>query len=196
MRADYRVAFHIRDFRLLWSGQAASAIGDQIFPIATVLMVTQSGGGATALGLVLSARWVALIICLPFGGVWADRVPPRRVMIAADAFRLALLTASVSIAFFGHMLLLLAAMVFLMGLGEGAFRPAAGKLLPGVVPPTARVPANALTSAANRFAGIVGPGIAGAVGVLVGPRVLYAIDAATFVASVATLWRIPGGAST
>jgi MFS family permease len=189
MRAGYREAFRIRDFRLLWSGQAASAIGDQIFPIATVLMVTRSGGGATALGLVLSARWVALIICLPFGGVWADWVPPRRMMIAADVFRLALLTVGASIVPLDHVLVL-AAMVFLMGLGEGVFRPAAGKLLPGIVPPVARIPANALTSAANRFAGIVGPGIAGAVGVLVGSRALYAVDAATFVASVATLWAM------
>lgn len=184
-RAGYLDALQVRDFRLLWSGQATSAVGDQIFPIATALAVTRSGGGAAALGLVLSARWVALIVCLPFGGVWADRIPPRLVMIAADSFRLLLLAACVSRIL--STWALLAVMVLLMGIGEGAFRPAAGSLLPAVLPSTVRVPGNALTSATNRIAGIVGPGLAGAIGASVGPRALYLIDAATFVVSVATL---------
>jgi len=107
-------------------------------------------------------------------------------MMGADLVRL-LVLASVVLTGFTHRPLLLAAMNLVMGLGEGVFRPAYGSLLPAVVPLNLRIQANALTSTATRFAGIFGPGLAGVLATVVGARGLYAIDAATFIASVTTL---------
>ncbi|MFI5100336.1 MAG: MFS transporter, partial [Actinomycetes bacterium] len=78
----------IRDFRLLWVGQAVSTIGDQIFPVAVTIAVLNAGGTATDIGLVLAARWAALVLFAVVGGVWADRLPRTLVMRAADAFRM------------------------------------------------------------------------------------------------------------
>lgn len=54
-----------RDFRLLWTGQAISAIGDMVFPVAVEIFVLDSGGDV---GLVLAARFAALVLFALFGG--------------------------------------------------------------------------------------------------------------------------------
>ena len=74
----------IRPFRLLWLGQAVSTIGDQIFPVAVTIAVLNAHGTATDIGLVLAARWAALVLFAVVGGVWADRLPrPAAVHAAA-----------------------------------------------------------------------------------------------------------------
>ncbi len=123
----------IRDFRLLWTGQAVSAIGDMIFPVAVAVFVLDSGGDVGDVGLVLAARFAALVLFALFGGVWADRLRRTRVMIGADLLRavavlgLALVPGTPAVA-------ILAALTFLVGGGEAFFRPAYGAVLPTIVP--------------------------------------------------------------
>ncbi len=77
----------LRDFRLLWAGQAVSTVGAQIFAVAvTIAVLNATGNDATAVGAVLAARWLALVLFVLVGGVWTDRLPRRAVMIGADAF--------------------------------------------------------------------------------------------------------------
>src|SRR5882757_2351401 len=78
----------IRDFRLLWLGQAVSTVGDQIFPVAVTIAVLNAGGSATDIGLVLAARWAALVLFAVVGGVWADRLSRTLIMRLADGFRI------------------------------------------------------------------------------------------------------------
>ena len=80
-------ALRLRDFRLLWVGQAISTLGDQIFPIAVTIAVLDAGGTLGDLGLVLGARWLAIVSFALVGGVWADRLPRTFVMRASDLFR-------------------------------------------------------------------------------------------------------------
>jgi MFS family permease len=70
----------IRDFRLLWTGQAISAIGDMVFPVAVAVFVLDSGGDVGDVGLVLATRFAALVLFALFGGVWADRLRRTHVM--------------------------------------------------------------------------------------------------------------------
>ena len=84
-----RVLGH-RDFRFLWLAQSASVIGDHIVLVALALYVVSLTGSATDLGLVLAAQALPLVTLLLFGGVWADRLPRHRVMIATDLVRFAL----------------------------------------------------------------------------------------------------------
>lgn len=180
----------LRDFRLLFAGQTVSTVGDQIFPIAvTIAVLNSTGNDAGSVGLVLAARWVALVLFVLLGGVWADRLPRRAVMMASDAFRLlavlvlALLPGSPPI-------WVLAGLVFLVGGGEAFFRPAYGALVPAVVPEDRRPAANALTSVSLRTAAVVGPGLGAALVTLVGVRTAFVVDAATFAVSLLTLLRL------
>src|SRR5438067_12153011 len=73
--------------RLLWMGQGISAIGDALVPVALAFATLTVAHSASALCLVLATSTVARVISLPIGGVWADRLPRQRVMLASDVIR-------------------------------------------------------------------------------------------------------------
>lgn len=178
-----------RDFRLLWTGQTVSTVGDQIFPVAVSIAVLNAGGGAAQLGLVLAARFVALVLFVLVGGVYADRLPRKAVMIFADGFRLVAVLALALVP--GRTpLAVLAVLVFLVGGGEAFFRPAYGAIVPSVLPVDRLGAGNAMTSVSLRSAAIVGPAIGAAVVSTVGPRPAFLLDAATFAVSLLTLLRL------
>ena len=77
-----------RDFRLVFGAALVSLLGDGMVPVALSFAVLDLTGSATDLGLVLAARSVALVGSLLIGGVIADRVSRRTVMISADLVRL------------------------------------------------------------------------------------------------------------
>jgi MFS family permease len=82
-----RGALEERPFRLLWLGQTLSSLGDAFVPVALAFAVFQTGGGAAELGLVLAMFTLARAAFLIVGGVWADRLPRRVVMLACDLVR-------------------------------------------------------------------------------------------------------------
>jgi len=189
-RALLRVARHA-DFRYLWLGQIASAIGDRIVVVALALYVTQETGSPTALGFVLAAHAIPLVGFLLVGGVWADRLPRHRVMIASDLVRAALhallavliLTDAVAI---WHLVVIEA----LFGTAEAFFRPAYSGLVPQTVPEDELQEANALTGFVNNLAEFVGPALATVLVLGVGAGAAFAVDAATFVLSALLLLRV------
>ena len=89
-----------RDFRLLFLGQSASAIGDEIVFIALALYVSDIGD-PTDVGLVLGAYVLPFVAFLLIGGIWADRLPRHHVMIATDLVRFAL-HATLAVLFGGN----------------------------------------------------------------------------------------------
>lgn len=178
-------------YRWLFTGQLVSAIGDQLFPIAVVALVVTRGGDAGELGLVLAARFAALVLFAVLGGVWADRLPRVLMMRAADLLRLGAVTGlAVAAATADPPTMVLAALVFVVGAGEAFFRPAYGALLPTVLPARDLPAGNALSEASQYVAQVAGPGLAGALLLIAGPGVVFALDALTFAVSLATLLRV------
>jgi DHA3 family tetracycline resistance protein-like MFS transporter len=179
-----------RDFRLLFSGQVVSAIGDQIFPVAVTVQILDHGGTISDLGLVLAARTASLVLFALIGGVWADRVPRVRMLIGADTTRL-LAVAGLALVMSGETHLgVLTALVFFVGAGEAFFRPAYGALLPGVLPSEELAKGNALSGSTFHFASIVGPGLAGILVGAAGARGGMVVNAATFAWSLLLLVRV------
>lgn len=80
--------FAVRDFRLLWLGEAVSALGDQFALIALPWLALVMTGSALALGSVLALMAVPRALLMLIGGVSVDRLSPRRVMFASNAVRL------------------------------------------------------------------------------------------------------------
>lgn len=175
-----------RDYRLLWLGQTISTLGDQVFPFAVAVAVLQADGDESDYGLVIAARLAALVLFVLVGGIWADRLSRRLVMIGADAFRAAIVA---SIALFpGQMPLgVLAALVFLVGAGEAFFRPAEGAMLPTLLPEERRQAGNGLMAVSLRTGAFVGPGVGAPVAALLGVRPTFLIIALAFVASMLCL---------
>jgi len=77
----------VRSFRLLAGGQFTSTVGDYCYAVALPWLVLSNGGGAVLLGTVLACYGVPRTALIPVGGVLADKVGPRTVMLAADAGR-------------------------------------------------------------------------------------------------------------
>ena len=79
-----------REFRLLFTGQLVSLLGDGIFTVALSFAVLDETGSEAGLGIVLAAGALPLVALVLVGGVWADRLSRRRVMLVADAARMAI----------------------------------------------------------------------------------------------------------
>jgi MFS family permease len=183
----------IREFRLVFGSALVSLIGDGIVPVALTFAVLDLTGSATDLGVVLAARTLALVCSLLFGGVVADRVGRRRVMVAADVVRLfgqasigtLLVTGDVSVAG-------IAASQALVGAATGFFNPAASGLMPEVAGDRLQQ-ANALRGMAVAAGNIGGPAIGGLLVVVVGPGPALLIDAGTYAASALVLTGLHSG---
>lgn len=78
-----------RAFRLLFAAQSISSLGNRLVPVALAFAVLNLTGSATSLGVVLAAQTVPVVAFVLVGGVWADRLPRRRVMIGSDLVRAA-----------------------------------------------------------------------------------------------------------
>ena len=110
-----------RDFRLLFSGQAVSVLGDALFPIALAFAVLDGLDGTPAqLGLVLAAQVVPMTVLVLVAGVWADRVSRRRLMLVSDVGRCLVQAAVAALLLSGtaelwHLIALVAALRLLRG---------------------------------------------------------------------------------
>jgi MFS family permease len=176
-----------REFRLLFLGQTASTLGDQVVRVALALYVTQIGS-PTDVGIVLAAATVPLLVFLLLGGVWADRLPRHRIMLAADGARGALHALLAVLIFTGsvevwHIVVIEA----LFGSAEAFFRPAYTGLIPQTVPLEELQPAKAATGLVETVSGFVGPALATVLVLGVGGGWAFAVDAATFAVSAAFL---------
>src|SRR6188474_3300245 len=88
-----RNPFAVRDFRLLWIGEAVSSIGDQFALIALPWLALVLTGSALALGSVLALMAIPRAALMIVGGAYVDRLSPRRVMLLSNAVRLVAITA-------------------------------------------------------------------------------------------------------
>src|SRR4051812_32018779 len=78
-----------REFRLVFFAQGVSVLGDRMVSVALAFAVLGLGGTASDVGLVLACRMLPMVACLLAGGVVADRVSRRAVMVTADLVRVA-----------------------------------------------------------------------------------------------------------
>jgi MFS family permease len=183
-----------RAFRLLWTGQAVSAFGDALAPVALAFAALQIAHTASALGLVLAASTTARVVFLPIGGVWADRLPRQRVMLSSDAIRAVteLVLAAVLLSGRGQLWTLIVLAV-VDGAAGAFFVPASGALVPQTVPAARLQQANALMGLSRSTTWVIGPAISGVLVALIGPGWVFTIDAATYVVSAASLamLRVP-----
>jgi MFS family permease len=181
-------ALRERAFRHLFLGQAISALGDRFVPVALAFAVLDLTGSVTDLGIVFAAQSVPLVVFVLLGGVWGDRLPRQRVMLASDAVRAIAQGASAVLLLSGHAEIWeLAALQAVYGTAEAFFGPAATSVVPQTVKPANLQHANALLGLSANLAGVLGPALAGVLVATVGAGWGLAVDAVTFVASAAFL---------
>jgi MFS family permease len=189
--SSYLGVLRHKDFRYLFLGQSASAVGDQVAILALVLYITQRTGSPTDLGLVLAAGTVPLMALILFGGVWADRLPRHRIMIGADLTRTVLHGAlAILILAGGASVAQMVVIEALFGAARAFFQPAYTGLLPQTIAEEQIQDARALSEVTNNLAILVGPALGTILVLGVGAGEAFALDAATFVFSAAMLVRV------
>jgi MFS family permease len=177
-------ALHERQFRLFFTGQLVSLLGDAIGPFALIFAVLDLTNSATDLGFVMFAKVVPMVAFLLVGGVYADRLPRRAVMLSADVVRMGTQGAIAALLLTHHAQIWeLAALQAVSGAASGFFNPASTGLTPTLVSPQRLQEANGLRGMAMAATGLVGPTIAGVLVVGVGPGYALAIDSASFAVS-------------
>jgi MFS family permease len=177
-----------RQFRLLFAGQALSVLGDRITFVAMPFAVLAAGGDVGDVGLVVAASTLPFALFALLAGVWADRLPRRRIMIASDLVRMLCQAAAGILLISGaaepwH----LAVLAFPYGAADAFFSPSMAGLMPQVVPQHHLQSANALRGFTMSSGMVLGPAIAGALVALAGPGTALLADAATFAVSILCL---------
>ena len=182
-------------FRLYCIGQLTSTVGDYCYVVALPWLVLSNHGSPVLLGTVLACYGGARVLLVPVGGVLADRIGPRRVMLGADVVRCALVAVLVVLAV-GHITALaaLGPVAAAVGAGQGLFLPAAYTMMPTLVKPEQLGAANGISGGIIQIGSILGPVLGASLVVAGGPAPAFAVDAATFAVSALTLMLIRGPA--
>jgi MFS family permease len=174
-------ALQEREFRLFFTGQLVSLLGDAITPFALAWAVLDLTGSARDLGFVIAAKTAPLVVFLLVGGVFADRLPRRAVMVTADLVRMGI-QATTAALLLSHTAQIWELMVLqaCAGAATAFFNPASTGLTPMTVSAERLQEANALRGMSMASMQLLGPAVAGALIVTVGPGYALAIDAASF----------------
>jgi MFS family permease len=180
-----------RNFRAVFIGQATSSLGNSLVPVALAFAVLELTNSATDLGLVLAAEFTAQLVLFLAGGVIADRISRRTVMLGADAVRcmsqgllgVLLITARPSIA-------VIATLAAVQGLAGGIFTPAAQGLTPALVPADQLQQANTMQSMVGSTMWIIGPALGGILVATIGAGWAILADSLTYAVNVVMLARV------
>ncbi len=174
--------FRHRDYRLLVASMAASLFASGMWTVALVYQVIALGGGPSELSLVMTALSAGLLLSVLIGGVAADRLPRRALLVGVEAVRIVSVGLVAALALTGALRLWqLAAVAFLIGAAEAFFFPAYSALLPTMLPAEELLAANGVEGMLRPVAlQALGPALAGLlVGALV-PGAAMAVAAAVY----------------
>jgi MFS family permease len=182
-RASSFSSLQHRDFRLLWSGQVVSVIGSQMQSAAINWHIYLLTGSPLALGIVGACRAIPIIICSLAGGVVADVVDRRRLMMVTQSVML-LCSATLAVITFSG-LTKIWPILLLTAIASAAWAfdtPARQSLLPMLVPRQDFQNAVSLSMLMFQTGMVAGPPLAGFVLASHGPAFVYALNAASFLA--------------
>lgn len=181
-------ALRFRPLIWLLLGQSISTVGDGAFTVALAWEVILLTGSATAMSLVVIARTIPLLLFLLIGGVAADRMPRRLIMLCSDAGR-AVVVFFIAVLGWFHLLQLwhLIALSLIFGFVQGFFLPAYQAIVPELVKKESLVSANSLKSLSRRVAQLIGPTVGAACIALASPFGAFVFDGLTFIFSAICL---------
>ena len=177
-----------RNFRRFYVGYATSMLGTSMSAVAIAFAVLASGGTATSLGVVFAANILPMVAFMLGGGVLADRLGRRPVMLTADIARCAAQGALAATLLLGrpHIWLFVVA-AFVVGTGDAFFQPALSGLPVQLAPRDQLGNANALFGMVEPAAQVAGPALAGIVIAAGSPAAAIAVDAASYAVSAIAL---------
>ncbi|WP_210491904.1 MFS transporter [Patulibacter sp. SYSU D01012] len=184
-------SLHVPNYRRYFAGQVVSVSGNWIQNVASMWLMVKLTGDGLAVGLTAALQFLPLMLFGAWGGLLADRVDKRRLLIATQVGLTVPALVLAATTFAGVVTpAVIYAMVFLRGTAMAIDNPARQALPIELVGPDRVVNAVALNSVVIQSARIIGPGIAGALIAVVGIAWCFVVDALSFVAMIVALWRL------
>ncbi len=191
-RARHRVqvfsALHHRNFQLFWFGQIISVTGTWMQSVGQAWLVLQITHNAFLLGLVSALQFLPVLVFSLFGGVVADKLPKRRILICTQsaaallAFTLYIL-ADQQIVQVWHIMVL----AFCLGIVNSFDIPTRQAFISEMVGREDLMNAISLNSAQFNASRVVGPGVAGLLIATLGIPPLFLLNALSYLAVIAGL---------
>ena len=179
-------------FRRIFASGLVTYLGSMVTYVAVPFQVAHLTGSYVAVGAIGLAELVPLVIFGLWGGTLADTVDRRIMALATEAAGALLVAVLLVNALLPHpqvWVLYVAAM--LLAAVDGLQRPSVDAMIPRVVAHDQMPAASALTSLRWTAASIAGPALGGILISAIGPWSAYAVDVASYVLSIALLWRLP-----
>jgi MFS family permease len=181
-------ALRHRDYAIYWSGSVVSLVGTQFTTVAMAWQIYELTNSPLQLGLLGLARGAPMLVLLLFGGVLADAVNRRHLLMATQIGQMCVSASLAVVTLVGWVspAILYAASLFL-ALFSSLEQPARTAIIPNLVPRRDLTSALALGGTQRHVATIVGPSLAGLLLAHSGPTLCYAVDAVSWLAMLAAL---------
>jgi MFS family permease len=194
----------VRNYRLFASGQLVSLIGTWMQMTTQDWLVVALGGGGMALGVTLGLQFGPMLVFGLYGGVIADRIDKRRLLLATQSMYVLLALTMCTLVATGAVAL---PVIFVFAAAVGTVTafdaPARLAFVPEMVGPERLPNAIGLNSITFNGARVVGPAVAGvlvgAIGTMPGAALVFGFNAASYIATITSLLLIrtdelfPGG---
>lgn len=182
-----------RLYRNVWLGALVSSIGGWMEILGVQWLMAKQTSSAVMMGYLAAAQLMPMLLLGVWGGLVADRVDRKRLLIATQALLMAIAAA---LAFFAWIDLATPLVLIVFGALNGstmAFNvPAWQVLTPRLVPRDELTRAINLNGLQFNLARVVGPALAGVVMALYGPAVLFLVNSISFLGVIAAVARTPG----
>ncbi|HEX3824524.1 MAG TPA: MFS transporter [Mycobacteriales bacterium] len=191
LRRDTFASLSNPNYRLYFGGQAISLVGTWMQTIAQSFLVLHITGSGFDVGLIVALQTLPVLLLGPYAGVVADRVDKRKMMIGLQSL-MGVQALVFGILTLTHVISLwqIAVLAMLLGLNNTFENPARQTFVMEMVGPTDLRNAVTLNSVLVNVARAVGPAVAGIIIAAGGYGVCFLINAASFIAVVASLLRM------
>lgn len=180
-------ALRNRNVALIFSAHLISVAGDLVLFIALPFWIYQLTGSAMATGFMFAALTLPQLLLSPLAGVFVDRLDRKRLMIASDLIRAALVACYVLVNTADQVWI-----IYLLAFAESAvsqfFRPSVTAVIPTLVSGEEELTrANAALGASYSAGKLIGPALGGLLVASLGPHGAALFDAVSYVLSAALL---------
>jgi MFS family permease len=189
LRASLSLLRRNRDFRRLYVASMISLGGDWFLLVSLFGLVLHFTGSAIAVALVLAVQDLMYFLLSPLGGVLADRIDRRRLMVVADLARAAVCLGFLLIRSDSEVWLAFLLLAVMASFSAG-FEPASAAALPNLVEEEDLATANALSGSLWGTMLAVGAALGGVVAAVLGRDTAFVIDAVSFLGSAWLIYRI------
>jgi len=180
-----------RDFRLFWSGLLLSSVGSQFTQVAMAWQIYELTNSPLQIGMIGLARAVPQMAILLFGGLLADAMNRRKLMMVTQGSLFFVSGALALLSLGGHVTpLKLYGITVFLALFSSLESPSRQAIVSNLVPAADLPRALAISSTQRQIATIAGPSLAGVVLAFAGPAVCYAIDAISWLVMLSALLLI------